>query len=78
MLSAENRQYPDPTKLEPVKVTLSDKGFDPAKIENWPVQALVVSTETDTALTLKSVKSAPGKSAARIRAPTRANKPKRA
>jgi hypothetical protein len=53
---AENGKYPDLTKMDPVRVTLSDKGFDPARIEKWPVQALVVSLETTASLTLRSAK----------------------
>jgi len=78
VMSAENHQYPDPTRLEPVKVTLSDKGFDPVKIENWPVQALVISTETAAALTLNSAEPVPDKPADGLPARTRAKKPTRA
>ncbi|HXH85462.1 MAG TPA: hypothetical protein VNI35_01470, partial [Nitrospira sp.] len=41
----DNGRYPDLTKLEPVRVTLSGKGFEPARIETWPAQALVVTIE---------------------------------
>jgi hypothetical protein len=57
VMNAENVKYRDPTKLEPVRVTLSDKGFDREPIEQGPLQALVVSIETRAALTLKSVKA---------------------
>lgn len=55
VLSEENGKYRDPSKLEPVRVKLSDKGFDPAKIEQWPLQALVISVDTAAALVVKSV-----------------------
>jgi hypothetical protein len=59
-------------------VNLSDKGFDPAKIEKWPVQALVISTETATSLTLQNTKTAPGKAVDKKRIPRAAKKPTRA
>ena len=77
VLHAENRQYPDPRKLEPARITLSDKGFNPEKVENWPGQALVISIETaGGALTLQSTKLTPGskKSASGQGAATKAKK----
>jgi hypothetical protein len=66
---ADDGKYPDLTKLEPMRVTLSDKGFDPAKIEKWPVQALVVSLETSASLSLHSTKEPAGKTEASKTAP---------
>ncbi len=54
VVSAEDGKYRDPTKLEPVRVTLSDKGFDRVRIEQGPLQALVISIETNAALILKN------------------------
>jgi hypothetical protein len=66
VLSAGDRLYPDLTKLDPVKVTLSEKSFAPAKIEKWPTQALIISIETaGAALDLERVKSAPDKTSSR-------------
>jgi hypothetical protein len=57
--SSEDRKYPDLGKQQGVQIRLSDKGFDPAKIEKWPAQALVISIETQAALNLQSTESAP-------------------
>jgi hypothetical protein len=57
----DSGKYPDLTKLEPVRVTLSDRGFEPAKVEKWPAQALVVTLETSGSLTLHSTKEPPVK-----------------
>jgi hypothetical protein len=78
VMNAENRQYPDLTKLEPVKVTLSDKGFNPARIEQWPFQALLISIDTAAALTLQSTKPAPAKPPEGKRPPAKAKKSARA
>jgi len=79
VLHAENRQYPDPRKLEPARITLSDKGFNPAKIEKWPVQALVISIETaGSSLTLQSTTLTSGKSAGPQKTPAKAKKRSRA
>jgi hypothetical protein len=51
---AEDGHYPQLTKLAPVTVTLSDRGFDPAKLEKWPVQALVIRLEKSAVLELTS------------------------
>jgi len=78
VLNAENRQYPDLTKLQPVRVTLSDKRFDPDRIEKWPVQALVISIETPAALTLQSTKPPQEKSVDSKPTPKAGKKRKRA
>jgi hypothetical protein len=61
VLNADNRKHPDLTKQQPVRVRLSDKGFDPAKIEKWPAQALVITIDTQAALNLQNIERAPGR-----------------
>ena len=62
VLSGEGRKLPDLTKVTPVRVSLSEKGFDPAQIEKWPVQALVINVDTGAALSLQGSKAMPDKS----------------
>jgi hypothetical protein len=59
-------------------VTLSDKRFDPDRIEKWPVQALVISIETPAALTLQSIKPPQEKSVDSKPTPKAGKKRKRA
>jgi hypothetical protein len=59
VLGGENHKYPDLTKQAPVQVTLTDKGFEPAKVEKWPAQALIISLETSASLILRSVMEPP-------------------
>jgi len=53
-LNAEDGKFPELAKRGPVRVRLSDKGFDPAKMEIWPTQPLVISVEVPAALRLQS------------------------
>lgn len=50
----EDGRYPQLAKLPPVTVTLSERGFDPPKLEKWPAQALVIRFEKPGALELMS------------------------
>src|SRR6185436_9649057 len=54
VLNAEDGKFPELAKRGPVRVRLSDKGFDPAKMEIWPTQPLVISVEVPAALRLQS------------------------
>ncbi|MCY2951698.1 MAG: hypothetical protein NTU53_06935 [Planctomycetota bacterium] len=42
-------------KFPPVNVKLTPRGFDPAEIEQWPAQALIIQTEISGALRVDSL-----------------------
>jgi len=50
----EDGRYPQLAKLPPVTVTLSERGFDPPKVEKWPTQALLIRLEKSGVLELTS------------------------
>jgi hypothetical protein len=58
---AEGGKFPALTKFAPTVVRLTEKGFDPPRIENWPVQAIVVQLGVPSALKLTMVGEKPDK-----------------
>jgi hypothetical protein len=46
-------KYPDPSKIQPLTVTLSEKGFETKKSEIYPLQAIIIKSEIDFSLSLE-------------------------
>jgi hypothetical protein len=54
--SAEKDNYPGALgKFPPVNVKLTSRGFEPAKVDYWPLQALIIQLETAGPLSVESV-----------------------
>ena len=52
--SAGERKYPSGLgKFPPINVKLTPRGFDPAQVEQWPFQALIIQIEIPGALRLE-------------------------
>ena len=64
--SAKGGKYPAGLgKFPPVKVKFTPRGFDPARVEQWPFQALIIQIEIAGGLRLEFVEEAASKKAKR-------------